>query len=111
MALNFSAGRLRHRIEVQRRTDVGDGAGGYTGQWATFLTLSAEVIGLAGREAMIAGALTGVTPYRITIRYRRDVSVQHQLIHEGRKLNIRSINDPDGLGRWLTLVCDNEGAE
>jgi hypothetical protein len=28
----------------------------------------------------------------------------------GMELNIRSISDPDGLGRWLTIMADNESA-
>lgn len=111
MALNFQAGRLRHRVAVQGWTDTPDGAGGFVRARATVMTVWAEVMGMAGREAMMAGALNGVTPYRITIRWRDDITTSHQLLHEGERLNIRSINDPDGRRRWLTLICDNEGAE
>lgn len=111
MAIKMQPGRLRHRVAVQGAVDVADGSGGYKRERPVLMTLWAEVIGLAGREATVAGALTGITPYRVTLRWRNDLTTTHQLVFEGERLNIRSINDPDGRRQWLTLICDNESVE
>ncbi len=106
------AGKLRHTVEIRRQTKAKDARGQYTSDWATIGTARASVVGLAGREAAIAQALQGISAFRITIRFRADLLQSDQLkLKNGMELNIKSIGDPDGLGRWLTILADNESVQ
>ena len=103
----LSPGRLRDRIDIRRATlTKKPKGGGYDRSWSTLDTVWAEVIGVNGREAVIAQALQGVSAYRITIRYREDVTDADQIVHRGRELNIRSVSDPDGTREQLLILAD-----
>jgi SPP1 family predicted phage head-tail adaptor len=108
--MGVSAGRLRNRVEIMRLLDVDNGKGGYTSTWKPVSKLYAEVVGLDGREAVIGQALQGISVFRVTVRWRRDVLPTDQLRYEGQVLNIKSISDPTGRREVLVILADNEGA-
>lgn len=92
-----------------------DGNGGQTETWVEVLTVWARILPTGGREALEAGALTGVQGWRVTIRYRAamdgEEGTQYRFVWNGRDLNIRSIADPDGLRTWLTAFCESGVAQ
>lgn len=111
------AGDLRHRLKIRRVTEVKTGTGGYRSDWSDIATVSAEVVGLDGRESVMDQALQGISTYRIRIRWRQDLLTSDQLRPLGssfgfddkgnaRDVNIRSIVDPDGLRRQLVIIAD-----
>jgi SPP1 family predicted phage head-tail adaptor len=103
------AGQLRHIITIRRQTKTRDGRGGFVTSWSTIGTARAKVEGLAGREAVVAQALQGISAFRIRIRFRADLLQSDQItLSSGMELNIKSIGDPDGLNRWQVLLADNE---
>jgi SPP1 family predicted phage head-tail adaptor len=103
------AGQLRHLITIRRQAKTRDGRGQYATSWSTIGTPRAKVEGLAGREAMVAQALQGVSAFRIRIRFREDLLQSDQIVlPSGMELNIKSIGDPDGLRRWQVILADNE---
>ncbi len=105
--MGIAAGRLRHRVTIRRNTTTPKpNAPGYTSAWADYATIWAEVIGVNGREAVIAQALQGISSYRITIRYRTDITDADQLRYGAIDLNIRSISDPDGMREQLLILAD-----
>ena len=102
----LSPGRLRDRVEIRRATLTRVRGGGDEATWSSLATVWAEVIGINGRESMLAQAMQGVSAYKITIRYREDIDDADQLVHRSRELNIRSISDPDGRREQLLILAD-----
>ena len=110
--MGLAAGRLNRRVTVRRKTLVPDGLGGRTTEWNSVVTLWAEVANQSGREAVLAGTLTGVSTFRVTIRWRGDITVADQLrLEDGRDLNIRSAEDPDGRRDALVIFADTAAVE
>lgn len=111
--MSLAAGRLRDQVTIRRATKVKDGAGGSVDTWGDVDTIAAEVISQNGREAVIAGALQGVSVSRITIRYRSDVLTTDQLRIDGdaRDWNIRTAEDPDRRREQLVILADTASAQ
>lgn len=110
--MGLSAGRLRQRIAIMRRTLVDDEQGGYVGTWsAVEADVPAEVLGLTGTEAVRERVLRGIRVYQLTIRWRADLQPKDQLLYGTEDLNIRSAVDPDGRRERLLILADTENAE
>jgi head-tail adaptor len=110
--MSLRAGRLRHRVDVVRVIEVDDGKGGFVPSAQPVATsVPAEVVGLAGREAVLGQALQGISVYQITLRYRADLegATELQLRYGALALNIRSAIDPDGRREQLLIVADTAG--
>ena len=97
---------MRDRVTIRRANTVSDGFGGQVEVWSDLVTVWAEAISQNGREAVIAGALQGVSAWRITIRWRPDVLTSDQLRLRGQDLNIRTAEDPDGRRDRLVIFAD-----
>lgn len=104
--MGLKAGALRHRVTIRRKNRTAKTGGGFDTAWADLVTVWAEVIGLNGREAVIAHALEGVSYYRVTFRWRTDITDADQLRYAAQDLNIRSISDPDGRREQLLILAD-----
>lgn len=101
------AGRLRHWVTVRRPQQVQDTKGGYTTAWTQIARFKADIEGLAGREAMLADTLQGISAYRITARWRAGIRPSDQAtLPDGTVLNIASATDPDGRRRDLVIMAD-----
>jgi len=108
--MGMHAGRLRHRITLRRQSNIKKpDTGGLKRGWADLATnLSAEVISLNGREAVITNVLQGVSHFQVTIRYRSDIKVSDQIVWltgGNRELNVHSAEDRLGTRQWLTIIA------
>lgn len=98
------ASRLRNRVTFQRSTDT-ERKGGYTTTWQPLGTRWAEVISQNGREAVIAGALQGISAYKITIRAGFQVKASDQVVlADGTVLNIKSVAPDPFMPREATVM-------
>lgn len=110
------AGDLRDRVTIQSPPATPDGFGGWTGEWSTVSAgVPARVEGLSGDEAIEAGALAGVTSYRVTMRRRQVLTRQRLLwrdpVGQPRLLEIRSAII-DRSRAWVVCLCQAvEGAD
>lgn len=107
----LAAGRLRHRVEIWRYTDtpLSGGRPGYDRVWKMVRRVPAEVIGQSGREAVIDRSLQGVSSFRITIRWRADLSTEDQLrLKDGRTLAIRSMEADSSGSVWWSILADTQ---
>lgn len=109
--MGLAAGRLNRRIAIRRKTMLSDGHGGQNSSWDTVATVWAETKSQNGREAVIAGALQGISAWRIVIRYRAAVTTADQVRIDGRDYNIRTIEDPDGRREMLVIIADTSSVE
>lgn len=103
------AGRLRHTVKVQKLANVSDGQGGYTIAWTDIDTIPAEVIPMGGQELLHAGQLEYTDQYRVTIRYRSDITPIQRILWlddtNTRTLDILTGLNTDGRKRWLIMTA------
>jgi SPP1 family predicted phage head-tail adaptor len=74
--------------------------------------LSAEVISLDGREAVIGQVLQGISTFQITIRYRDDIKASDQVLWRGLELNIVAPPaDRRGTKQWTTIHASTQAPQ
>jgi SPP1 family predicted phage head-tail adaptor len=102
--MNFDAGRLRERITIRRQVNVKNARGGQDRSWTTVAAnLSAEVVSLNGREAVIGHVLQGISTFEIRIRFRDDLKPADQIVWDARELNIHVAEDKLGTRQWTMI--------
>jgi SPP1 family predicted phage head-tail adaptor len=105
------AGDLRHKIEIWRKVAADDGRGGRTSAWTKMSCPWAEVLGQAGREALVSQALQSVSVYRIRVRGFIDLRDDDQVRYGTIVLNVKSVSDPNGDGEQKVIFTDNQAVE
>lgn len=105
-------GRLRHQVQIRKPgTRTPDGGGGFTRKYRPVVDgiVWAEVRPIQGNERIRAMQTAANATHQVTMRYRSDLTADHQLIHEGRTLKIVSPPvDLDEQHQWLELLCREE---
>jgi SPP1 family predicted phage head-tail adaptor len=102
-------GSLRERVTLQSETRNPDAAGGAVVSWSALAhapTVWARVEPLLGREALQAMQLKAPVSYRVTMRWRDDITAAMRLVWGARVLNIRSIINPDERRRYIEILCE-----
>src|SRR5690554_3243133 len=100
-----AAGRLRHRVMLQRQEETRDPeSGAVTVNWVDVDPLWASVEPLSAREFIAAQATQSKVSARITIRYRDDVTAKDRMSYHGKVYNIEGVlPDLDSGLEYLTL--------
>lgn len=103
----IAAGRLRHRVQLQRQVHGQSPAtGAQTVSWSHLADVWAEVAALSARELVAAKSVDSEVNMRVTIRHRDDVTDKCRVIHRGKILNIHGVlPDPVSGLEYLTLPC------
>lgn len=103
----LEAGKLRHRIKIERPVITQDqNTGAPITTWQELATVWASIAPLSARDLIAAQAETSKIMGRITIRYRTDITDAMRLVHEskGDIYNIEGIlADPDSGLEYLTI--------
>lgn len=103
-------GHLRHQITFQSAVATPDAGGGEALAWSDGPTVWARITALSGQEIVRASQLAARTRYRLTIRYRDDVTSAMRIAFAGHVLAIDAVIDPDGDGRVLQIDCHEEAS-
>ena len=106
----MQAGRLRHRVTVQRATERRDSFGQVVKTWADVATVWARVEALSGREYLEARQMQRGTLTRITMRWRGDVTAGNRVqwidpAGVAHTYDVESVLADDTGRRSLTLMC------
>lgn len=101
----MQAGKLRKRIEIQRRASTQDGYGQPLMTWETIASTQAEIEPMNGRELVAAMAVQSEATHTVTIRYRPGITAALRIKYAGRLFNIHSVIDESERHRMLTLLC------
>lgn len=104
---------LSRPLVLEARSQVSDGAGGYTDAWTALGTLWAEVAPRSGREARGTGLPVSRVLYRVTLRAARpgapDRPRAGQRFRDGDRLfDILAVAEADRHGRYLACTCSEE---
>jgi SPP1 family predicted phage head-tail adaptor len=101
------AGKLRHRLIFQSKTEARDSMGGTTITWEDDKTLYGAIWPLRGTEAITAQQLESEITCQIRVRYAADITPENR-IQRGDSttyFDIVSVVNPDYRNRELILYC------
>jgi SPP1 family predicted phage head-tail adaptor len=101
----MDVGQLDRRVLIESPTETRDGYGALVPGWATVCSVWAAVQPIAGAERLMLG--TGLTSahFRVTIRYRTDITNKCRLTVDGKVAVIHSQTEIDRRD-WLELICE-----
>ena len=102
----ISIGKLRHKINLQRRVQTDDGYGGGMTSWVTFASVFAWIKPLTGGEKWAAMKVESFVTHKIIIRYRTDFSAIDRILHDGRAFNVRAAMDIDEKRRFIEIPAE-----
>lgn len=80
----MNIGKMRHRITIEQKTRVPDGAGGYTESWLPFAAVWAAVDPISGKEYFEAQQIQSAVTHKIRIRYRSGIIPSMRVNFKGR---------------------------
>lgn len=97
------AGKLRHRVTLQTRTETQNDTGESAASWSDFATVWAAVEPLRGRELIAAQAVNSEVTGMIRMRYRAGVEPTMRAVYGSRNFNIVAIVNPEerNIELWL----------
>lgn len=101
----MQAGKLRHRVTIEQRTQTFDANGSPTDTWTAFATVWASVEPLSGRELLNAEQIQPVVSHRVRLRYLSGVQPEMRVLHDSRALNIESVINKEERNIELELLC------
>lgn len=106
----LAAGRLRHRIDIQKQNNVQDPETGVMRTvWTNVATgVAAEIAPLSVREFIASSQMQSQITARIMIRYRTGLTPQMRILHPstGKIYNPAGwFADPDSGLEYLTAPC------
>lgn len=104
------AGRLRQRVTIQTRTLAKNQYHEQVATWTSGACVPADVVPFRAEEQTVADRLETQQRYRVTIRYRSDVSNKVRLLWGTTALDVHQVIDRDARGRVLDLICSAEAA-
>lgn len=113
------AGRLRHRVRLQRRVETQQATGEITWSWADLAEVWASVEPVAGREYFAAAQVQSEITTRIRIRYRPGLNAKLRVVFiaepgspgEVKYYDVRSVINYAERDREVHLMCTERGAE
>lgn len=103
------AGRLRHRITLEKNDTTRDEWGGTVAGWVNAFPqyadgIPADVVPLSGREFMAAGERQGEVQARIEMRYLAGVTDAMRVVFDGQVYAIRAVLPDRTARRHLNLM-------
>jgi SPP1 family predicted phage head-tail adaptor len=102
--MSLAAGRLRHRVRIERRIDTQDSNLDPVFTWEWVATIWAAVEPLSSREFFAAQAAQSQVVARITIRHRDGLNAQMRLLHRGKVYNPAGfLPDKDSGIEYITI--------
>ena len=111
----MDAGRLRHRVDFERRIDAQDPVTGEISPvWLSVAAgVPAAIEPLSVREFMAAQSMQSEIAVRIVVRHRPGLEASMRIKHGGRIYNPQGfLSDKDSGVEYLTIPCSqgvNEG--
>lgn len=107
-------GDLRHRITIQQKTEGSpqqNAAGEPDYSWTTYLTVSADIRPVTGKETFVAQQhLSGVTT-KIAIRYRAGITAAMRVLYGSTVYDIKAVLNWGERNEELLLLCEQGVSE
>lgn len=100
-------GALRHRAELQSRSEVDDAGGGASVTWATERKVWCQIRELRARERLEAMREESAITHEIYARYATDFSADKRLVHDGVAYNIRGVMNPETRSEFVRIMAQS----
>jgi len=104
------AGRLRERIEIQRKSTSRDAYGGEVASWVTEARVFAAADPWQMRDRLVARREQGESVVSFQVRAPLEVSLGRRVLWQGTPYEIESIDSTRKSQGELFLVCRAEDA-
>lgn len=101
----MEAGKLRHRVDLQRVAVTRDTHGDQVKTWTTLATVWASIEPLSGREFLSASQVMADVTARIKIRGGIDLTPKDRVVFGSRVFDIRHVIDWGSRGVETHLMC------
>ncbi len=101
----MQAGKLRHRLTIEKTTHVVNAFGEQESTWKTFAEVWGQNRPLTGSERFIAAQTHAAEDAVFHIRYLEGLSPKMRVICKGLYYDITSINDLEERGRELVIYA------
>jgi len=105
-------GEFRHRITIEKATEIEEDSGDETLFWATWETRHARLIKKGGGETVDADQQKQISTWEVTLWYDSDLlpmltntKLYRVVDHRSRTLNIVNVDDNQGNNDYLTIHC------
>lgn len=99
-------GRMRHRMQIQRYSEVQDNSHGTTKTWTTISTVFAEMVAVKGYTTFDTQQINEAVTHKITIRYQPYITSELWLLMNSRRFRIRNVRNLSERNRFLELLCE-----
>ena len=109
MGYELQAGKLRHRVAIQRATESRNALGESILTFATIATRWAEIRPLSGKESDIAKRIDARTTHKIVIRYYEGLKTSDRFLWNSRYFNISDIINILERDKLMVCTCIEEG--
>lgn len=99
----MNPGKLRHRIELQKKKLRVNKGGFEKEEWITFAEVWASVNNLYGKEFYEAAAVQMSDIVKFKIRFRQDIDAAMRILFRGEAYEITHVDNLNYLNRELIL--------
>ncbi|WP_213778873.1 phage head closure protein [Caballeronia sp. dw_276] len=102
----MQAGKLKHRIQIQRRDSTRDSSGQPSKNWLAFGTpIWASIVFLNGKQFATSGSQANSATASIRIRYRTDITAAMRVLHGTTVYDIVAVLPDEATHDFVDLAC------
>lgn len=99
----LTAGKLRHSITWQEKTQTPDGGGGYTYTTSDTATMRAYIKPVSTNERFFAQRIESDVTHKIFIRYRTDLNPAMRIKFGARFFQVKGFINIEEQNKWLEI--------
>jgi len=103
--LRIRAGRFRHRLTLQKKTETRTASGDVAYTWVTDSTVWGAIEPLTGKEIFAASQTQSELSVRVLIRYHATIATTWRIVNDGLAYSILSISNSDSRDRIMEIMC------
>ena len=104
--MTLAAGKLRHRVTIQREVEMQNpDTGAVSVSWVTYADRWAEYVAQSVREFMAAASVQSEVKGRFVVRADETITPDMRVVHRGKAYAILGVMpDPDSGLEYMTLA-------
>ena len=105
--MGYPAGKLRHRIDIQKKVQTQSSSGAIVDSWENvYKCVAAAIEPVSVKEMIASQSMQSQITTRITIRYQPGLDGTMRIVHNGRIYNPAGwLPDPDSGLNYVTAPC------